>query len=187
MRLFTLLSGVLLMFSLFHNAHAAEPAADVYSFSFPALQAGKTVNLADYKGKVMLVVNTASQCGFTGQYKALQKLYDAYKDDGLVIIGVPSNDFGAQEPGSEAEIAKFCEANYGVTFPMTAKQVVSGDGAHPFYQQAADQLGFLSAPKWNFHKYLIGRDGLLKDYYHSTTAPDSSSLKEALQAELLKK
>lgn len=187
-KLSLIIVGVCMMWP-FSNARAAEnaPAKNVYGFSFPALQAGKTIALADYKGKVLLVVNTASKCGFTGQYKGLQKLYDAYKDDGLVVIGVPSNDFGSQEPGTESEIAAFCETNYGVNFPLTAKQVVSGDAAHPFYAFARDELGFFGAPKWNFHKYLIGRDGVLVDYFNSTTAPDASSLKEAVQAEILKK
>lgn len=165
---------------------ASKALESVYGYSFPALSAGKTIALSDYKGSVILVVNTASQCGFTGQYKGLQKLYDTYKDDGLVIIGVPSNDFGGQEPGSSEEIAAFCEANYGVSFPMAAKQIVSGDDAHPFYVHAREKVGFLGAPKWNFHKYLISRNGEVVDYFNSTTAPDASSLRDAITAEIEK-
>ena len=124
---------------------------------------------------MLLVVNTASKCGFTPQYKGLEALYKKYKDRGLVIIGVPSNDFGQQEPGTPQEIKHFCELNYGVTFPMTSKQVVSGKDAHPFYQWAHEVLGFNSAPKWNFHKYLIDISGKPVDYFASTTTPDSEA------------
>lgn len=168
------------------SSSASSASRDVYEYSFPVLIGDGEVNLANYRGKVMLIVNTASKCGFTGQYKGLEKLYNDYKDKGLVIIGVPSNDFGGQEPGSEKEIAQFCEFNYGVTFPMTAKQVVSGDDAHPFYYFARETLGYLAAPKWNFHKYLIARDGTLVDYFHSTTTPDSERLTQAIEAELAK-
>jgi glutathione peroxidase len=108
-------------------------------------------------------------------------LYETYREQGLVVIGVPSNDFGHQEPGSAEEIASFCKLNYGVTFPVTAKEVVSGDTAHPFYRWAKETLGFGTAPKWNFHKYLINRDGKLVDYFHSTTTPASSRLIEAIE------
>ena len=185
MRVFlTILLGVFAMWP-FSQASALQ-AHSVYEYSFPALVGDGEVKLADYKGKVLLIVNTASKCGFTGQYEGLQKLYDSYKDQGLVVIGVPSNDFGAQEPGSEKEIAGFCQKNYGVTFPMTAKQIVTGDDAHPFYYFARESLGYLAAPKWNFHKYLIGRDGMLVDYYHSTTAPDSERLVGAITEQLAK-
>lgn len=166
------------------TARAAEAARTVYEYNFPPLTGDKQIALADYKGSVILLVNTASKCGFTGQYEGLQKLYGDYKDQGLVIIGVPSNDFGAQEPGSEKEIAGFCQTNYGVTFPMAAKQVVTGDDAHPFYYFARETLGYLAAPKWNFHKYLISRDGKLVDYFHSTTTPDSERLVNAIKEQL---
>jgi len=162
-------------------AHA-EPKASAqsaYDFSFTTL-GGDPMPLAQYKGKALLVVNTASKCGFTPQYKGLEALYDKYKDKGLVVIGVPSNDFGGQEPGSATEIKQFCQLNYGVTFPMTSKQVVSGEGAHPFYLWAHSVLGFGSAPKWNFHKILIDADGRAVDYYASTTAPDSDKLVSAI-------
>ena len=133
---------------------------------------------------MILIVNTASKCGFTKQYAALEKLYQDKKDQNLVIIGVPANDFGAQEPGSAEDIADFCRINYGVSFPMTSKLVVSGDNAHPFYKEARTILGFGTAPKWNFHKYLVNKKGQLIDYFHSTTAPDSQRLLKAIDKAL---
>lgn len=126
-------------------------------------------------------MNTASNCGFTSQYADLEKIYKEYKDKGLVIIGVPSNDFGAQEPGSNKEISNFCQLNYGVTFPMVNKEKVSQKDAHPFYIWAKETLGVLAVPKWNFHKYLINREGKLIDYFHSTTSPQSALFKKAIE------
>ena len=119
---------------------------------------GDDVALCKYEGSVLLVVNTASQCGYTPQYEGLEKLYRKYKDRGLVVLGFPSNDFGAQEPGSAKEIAKFCEQNYGVTFPLFAKTGVAAGGANPFYEKLATASGG-SRPRWNFHKYLVDRRG----------------------------
>lgn len=172
------------MLSFLSIAGAAEQSGTAYDYSFKTLIGEEPLKLSDYKGKVIMVVNTASKCGFTGQYDGLQKLYDTYKDEGLIIIGVPSNDFGQQEPGSAKEIAEFCKLNYGVTFPMAAKEVVSGDEAHPFYKWAKQTLGFGTAPKWNFHKYLIDKEGRLVDYFHSTTAPDSKKLSAAISKHL---
>ncbi len=180
--LFALIGGFV-MFP-FTSAKAAAQTGSAYDFSFTTLIGENPLPLSQFKGKVILVVNTASQCGFTKQYSGLQKLYDSRRDKGLVILGVPSNDFGGQEPGSSDEIAQFCKLNYGVTFPMAAKQVVSGDAAHPFYIWAKDTLGFGTAPKWNFHKYLIGRDGRLLDHFNSTTGPDSDNLVAAIDAAL---
>lgn len=157
-----------------------------HDFSFDALDSDTPVNLADFKGKAILVVNTASKCGFTDQYEGLEKLWKAYGDKGLVILGVPSNDFGRQEPGTAKDIAQFCKLNYGVTFPMTAKTPVSGDDAHPFYKWAGEQAGWLKRPKWNFHKYLIAKDGTLARSFMSTTAPDDKDLIKAIEAELAK-
>lgn len=170
--------GVLLMFSIFSSGVQAGTS---YDFSFKTLSGQEPLALSQYKGKVLLIVNTASQCGFTKQYADLEKLYQTYKDRGLVIIGVPSNDFGGQEPGNNQEIAKFCQVNFGVTFPMTAKEIVSGDKAHPFYLWAKKSLGFGTAPKWNFHKYLIDRNGKLVDYFNSTTSPDAPRVHEAIE------
>ena len=166
-----------------HNPAIAAQSA--YDFRFDALLSDSEMPLSDFKGNVILIVNTASECGFTGQYEGLERLYQTYKDQGLVVLGVPSNDFGGQEPGSAEEIATFCELNYGVSFPMANKAVVKGDDAHPFYQWAKTELGFGTAPKWNFHKYLINRQGKLIDYFHSTTAPDSQSLIKAIEAALV--
>lgn len=152
-----------------------------YNFSFTQISGQGPLNLSQFKGKVLLIVNTASKCGFTPQYKALEKLYETYKDRGLVIIGVPSNDFANQEPGSNQDIAHFCQINYGVTFPMTSKEIVTGAKAHPFYQWARSILGWSAAPKWNFHKYLINRQGQLVDYFSSITAPDSPRVKQAIE------
>jgi len=142
--------------------------------NFTTLQDGKPMPLCQYAGKVILVVNTASYCGFTSQYDGLEKLYARLKDKGLVVLGFPSNDFGEQEPGSDKEIADFCRLTYGVEFPMASKTVVKGKGANAFYRQLADITG--STPKWNFHKYLINRDGTKVVAYTSFTKPEDKDL-----------
>jgi len=146
---------------------------------FDGLMGGQ-VNLADYRGKVVLVVNTASQCGYTGQYAGLEALWKSRQREGLVIVGVPSNDFGGQEPGSATEIKKFCELNYGVTFPMVAKYTVRGPSAHPFYRNALSVLGPKAEPKWNFHKILIGKDGRPVAAFASGVTPQSAELYQAI-------
>jgi len=156
-----------------------------WDFSFTSID-GKPMPLADFKGRVLLVVNTASFCGFTKQYEALQALNAKYEAQGFNVIGVPSNDFGGQEPDSEGKIKEFCEGMFGVTFPLTGKNVVTGDGAHPFYAWAREELGWLNAPKWNFHKYLVGRDGKLVTSFYSQTAPDADRLVRAVEAEIAK-
>jgi glutathione peroxidase len=140
--------------------------------------------LSAYKSKVLLVVNTASECGFTPQYEGLQQLWETYKSQGLVVIGVPSNDFGGQEPASNTDIKIFCDSKYHITFPMAAKEVIKGDGAHPFYLWAKNELNGKGTPSWNFHKYLIGRDGRIIDYYSSITTPMSGTLTKAVEAAL---
>lgn len=174
-----IISGVIFM--LPSKSSNAAQIGSVYDYSFKTLIGEQELPLSQFKGKVLLIVNTASKCGFTKQYEGLQKLYDKYKDKGLVIIGVPSNDFGSQEPGNSEEIANFCKLNYGVDFVMTSKQVVSGDNAHPFYKWAADTLGFGTAPKWNFHKYLVDKNGVLVDHFESITAPDSQKVISAIE------
>ena len=158
----------------------------VYDFSFNCLNKNQKLNLSDFKGKVILIVNTASKCGFTTQYSGLEAIYNEYKDKGFIIIGVPSNDFGRQEPGNNEDIANFCQLNYGITFIMVEKEKISGKDAHPFYKWAKKTLGFGTAPKWNFHKYLINRQGELINHFHSTTSPQSDSLKKAIEAALNK-
>lgn len=167
------------------SAQSQAPATcpELLDFSMRKLDSQEEVHLCDaYKGKALLIVNTASRCAFTEQYDGLENLYAQKKDAGLVILGFPSNDFGNQEPGGEESIKKFCRLTYGVSFPMFAKISVKGEQAHPFYKAltaAAD-----SRPKWNFHKYLIGRDGKLVDSFWSMTKPDSPRLTKAIDKAL---
>jgi glutathione peroxidase len=157
--------------------------ASAYDFEFVTLR-GQPYPLKDLAGRPLLVVNTASKCGFTPQYAGLKKLWEGYKDRGLVVIGVPCNDFGNQEPGGADEIASFCEVNYGVGFPMMGKVHVKGPQAHPFFTWAGQQGGFLAAPKWNFFKYLVGKDGQLADWFSSVAAPDGDKIKAAIESAL---
>lgn len=159
------------------------PAPTLTATQFDGLMGGR-INLDDYRGKVVLVVNTASQCGFTGQYAGLETLYRTRSRDGLVIIGVPSNDFGGQEPGSAGEIKRFCELNYGVTFPMAAKYAVRGPNAHPFYRNALARLGRSAEPAWNFHKILVGKNGQPIAAFPSGTAPNAPELARAINGAL---
>lgn len=156
-------------------------AADhsLFDFTLTGLD-GKPMPLSKFKGHAVLLVNTASECGLTGQYDGLEKLWQQNKDHGLVVIGVPSNDFGAQEPGSSTEIASFCKRNYGVTFPLADKSVVSGSGAIPVYQWAGAQAGFLGKPRWNFHKYLFDKTGKFVGWYSSATEPGDTKLTNAV-------
>jgi glutathione peroxidase len=149
-----------------------------YAFSFPALDGG-TINLADFAGRPLLVVNTASLCGYTPQYAGLQELWTEFSPRGLMIIGVPSNDFGGQEPGGAAEIAATAREHYGVTFPIAAKAAVKGTNAHPFYKWAAGARP-KDVPRWNFHKYLIGRDGYIADVFPETVEPADTRVKTAI-------
>ena len=119
----------------------------------------------DFSGRVVLLVNTASRCGFTGQYRGLEILWRRYRDRGVIVLGVPSNDFGGQEPGGNDDIKRFCNVTFDISFPMAGKQVVSGSTAHPLYRWAAAQTGVLGTPSWNFHKILIGRDGRVIDWF----------------------
>jgi glutathione peroxidase len=149
-----------------------------YGFSFPAL-AGGDIKLADFAGHPFLVVNTASQCGYTPQYAGLQALWTEFHDRGLMMVGVPSNDFGGQEPGDAKEIAQTAQHEYGVTFPIAAKTVVKGANAHPFYKWVAEARPG-DVPRWNFHKYLIGRDGYLADSFAEALEPTDTRVKTAL-------
>ncbi len=169
---------------LFAPARVADAAAgSAHEFEFIAID-GTPLPLSSFAGKAVLVVNTASFCGFTPQYKGLQALYERYRDRGLVVLGVPSNDFGSQEPGTAEEIKKFCEANFAIDFPLTEKQVVSGRNAHPFYRWASDTLGAMAKPRWNFHKYLVAPDGQLVDWFSTVTKPDSPKVVAAIEAVL---
>jgi glutathione peroxidase len=152
-------------------------------FNFTGID-GTPLPLSTFAGKALLVVNTASFCGFTKQYTGLQKLYETYKDRGLVVIGVPANDFGQQEPGTNGEIAQFCQGGFNITFPLTEKVSVTGADAHPFYKWATTVLGAGAAPKWNFHKYLIAPDGKLISSFSTTVEPTAPKLLEAIEAAL---
>jgi glutathione peroxidase len=154
-----------------------------FDFRLTALS-GAPLDLGAYRGRPMLIVNTASQCGFTPQYDGLQALWRQYESSGLVVLGVPSNDFGGQEPGSAAEIDSFCRVRYGVSFPLAAKSTVKGPGADPLFRWLAREGGFLSRPRWNFYKYVIGRDGRLAAWFSSLTPPSSGRLRRAIDAVL---
>ncbi len=146
--------------------------------SFPRLQDETPQSLCQYTGKVILVVNTASYCGFTRQYDGLERLYARYKDQGLIVLGFPSNDFGQQEPDSNKKIADFCQSTYGIKFPMFAKSSVRGVAANPLFKELASITG--ESPSWNFHKYLISRDGSKVQSFGSQIAPESKTLTEAI-------
>tara|TARA_B110000263_G_C15109677_1_gene419184 strand:+ start:190 stop:702 length:513 start_codon:yes stop_codon:yes gene_type:complete len=137
---------------------------------------GKMINFSKYKDKTILLVNVASKCGFTKQYSGLQALYEKYKDKGLVIIGIPSNQFGGQEPGSNKEIKDFCEINFNITFPITDKVDVKGKNAHPIYLWAKENYGNSTVPKWNFHKILINKNGKIQNTYNSFIKPMSKKI-----------
>ena len=154
-----------------------------YDFSFKSIDGG-ALPLAEFKGKALLVVNVASQCGLTPQYSGLEALWNAKRGDGLVILGVPANDFGAQEPGTEDQIKAFCETRFAVDFPMTAKEHVIGPEAHPLYKWVENELGEAAAPKWNFHKYLFNRDGSIAGTFGSRTEPGDAELGKAIDAAL---
>ena len=158
-------------------------AATLYDFTLTGID-GKPMPLQQFDDKVVLLVNTASECGYTGQYEGLEALWLAYKGKGLVVVGVPSNDFGGQEPGQAAEIASFCKLNYGVTFPLADKTVVKGKTADPVYAWAGKQAGMLGTPKWNFHKYLFARDGKFIDWFSTPTEPTGDKIKVAVEKAL---
>ena len=151
----------------------------VYDFTLTTLQ-GEKLDLKQFRSQPLLIVNTASKCGFTPQYEGLQALWSSHRERGLTIIGVPSNNFGRQEPGDESQIAGFCTANYGVSFPMTEKLDVRGPQAHPLFGWLGRQGGMLSRPRWNFFKYIIGRDGALASWFSSVTKPESSRCRAVL-------
>ncbi len=157
-------------------------AGTVFDFGLTTL-AGEPYSLADLAGRPLLIVNTASKCGFTPQYAGLQALWTKLgkQDNGLVVIGVPSNDFGNQEPDGAEAIGAFCDRHYGVTFPLMEKAHVKGPEAHPLFKWLGAQGGLLAKPRWNFYKYLTGRDGRLVNWFGSTTAPDSAKLASAIE------
>jgi glutathione peroxidase len=164
----------------------AAPPGSVYDYTMTSLE-GKEVPLASYKGKVLLIVNVASRCGNTPQYAGLEALWKKYGPEGLVVMGFPSNDFGKQEPGTDAEIGEFCSRNYGVTFPMFSKIVVRGEEQHPLYRyltSPGSNPEFSGDVKWNFQKYLIGRDGAILGKFAPKTEPLSPEIESAVTAAL---
>lgn len=167
---------------------AAPPVSEAdrntaYQFEFAGLWTDR-VPMTAFQGDVILVVNTASRCGFTPQYEGLQRIYNEYHEQGFQVLGVPANNFNNQESGTQEEIQEFCTLNYGVTFPMANKTDVIGAERHPFYQWAESQLGARAVPQWNFHKLLIGRDGRLIAAFGSRVEPESEELRNAIVAAL---
>ena len=167
------------MFSFF-NKSMSNNTKIFYDLNIKSIN-GEELNIAGMNGKTILLVNVASNCGFTKQYDELQKLYDDYKDKGLIVIGVPSNQFGGQEPGTESEIKDFCETNFNITFPITSKYDVKGSNAHPIYLWAKDTYGKSTVPKWNFHKILINKEGKIEDTYLSFTNPLSNKITKKIE------
>ena len=167
------------MFS-FTNNLKAEYKKIFYDFSIDSVDR-ETIKLSSYKNKTILLVNVASKCGFTKQYTELQNLYEEYKDKNFLVIAVPSNQFGGQEPGSNEEIKDFCETNFNITFPIMNKYDVKGDNAHPIYLWAKENFGKSAVPKWNFHKILINREGKIHNTYGSFVSPDSKKIIKDLE------
>jgi glutathione peroxidase len=170
----------IIIMTFFFSKASANYNKLAYDFSFNDLD-GSELNLSEYKDKVIVVVNVASQCGFTKQYTDMQKIWEIYEKKGIVVLGVPSNDFGNQEPGNNKEIKNFCEAKFGITFPMTEKVSVKGSAAHPFYIWAAKNHGKSAVPKWNFHKIIINKQGKVADTFSSITNPSSDKFTKVLE------
>ena len=171
---------LLIMISFLGNKVSADYVKLAYDFKFNELD-GSALNLSEYKDKVIVVVNVASQCGFTNQYEYMQKIWEKYQARGIVMLGVPSNDFGKQEPGSNEDIKNFCEAKFGISFPMTEKVSVKGTDAHPFYIWARKNHGNSAIPKWNFHKIIIDKKGKVAETFSSITNPSSKKFIKALE------
>ena len=174
---------LIITMSLFTMSATANYDKLAYDFNFNDLD-GSPLNLSEYKDKVIVVVNVASQCGFTSQYEDMQKVWEKYQKKGVVMLGVPSNDFGGQEPGNNKEIKNFCEAKFGITFPMTEKVTVKGENAHPFYKWAEKNFGKSAIPKWNFHKIIINKEGKVQDTFASITNPSSKRFISVLEKTL---
>tara|TARA_B100001121_G_scaffold117862_1_gene103635 strand:- start:137 stop:676 length:540 start_codon:yes stop_codon:yes gene_type:complete len=165
---------LIIILSMFFSSKSMSSDKSFHDFSIESISGGD-IKLADYKNKVVLLVNTASQCGFTPQYAGLQKIYDRYKDDGLVVLGVPSDDF-KQELSSDDDVKKFCEIRYGVNFPLTSIQKIKGESAHPLYKWISGNTSVIGQPRWNFHKYLISKEGQILNWFSSMTSPTSEGL-----------
>ena len=158
---------------------------NAHDYFFKSINEEDIIKLSDYKGKTIVVVNTASLCGFTYQYEGLQALYETYSDKGLMVIGVPSNDFGNQESGSNEQVKEFCESTFNITFPLTEKNIVKGKNAHPFFQWSKKKLGFLGGvPRWNFHKIIIDKNGNAVAGFTALTRPNSKSFVSQIEKAL---
>lgn len=181
---FTIWLPAFLLVFLAAAAMAGEKATSAHAFSFTAIDDSGQLALSAYRGKVVLVVNTASFCGFTQQYSGLEKLWRTYKEKGFVLLGVPSNDFGGQEPKSNLEVKKFCQGAFNVTFPLAKKTKVRRAGAHEFYRWVDHTTSGAASPRWNFHKILIGKDGRLVDWFASSVDPSSAKVRTAIEAAL---
>ena len=168
----------LIMLSFFSKV-ASGSSTNAYDYEFKSID-GDKIKLSDYKGKVIVVVNVASRCGYTPQYEGLQSLWSNYKNKDLIVLGVPTNNF-RQEPGSNKEIKDFCESNFGITFPMTEKINVIGSNSHPFYKWAKEDYGIGAIPKWNFHKIIIGKEGKIVDTFSSITKPSSKKFLKIIE------
>ena len=177
---------LIIMISFLGNKVTANYEKLAYDFQFKDLD-GSALNLSEYKGKVIIIVNVASQCGFTRQYEDMQNTWEKYQSKGIVMLGIPSNDFGKQEPGTSEEIKNFCEAKFGITFPMTEKVSVKGPESHPFYIWARENHGKSAIPKWNFHKIIVGRNGKIDDTFASITNPSSKKFIEAIEKSIYSK
>ena len=167
---------------MFFSTKSISSDKSFHDFTIESIS-GDDITLANYKDKVVLLVNTASQCGFTPQYAGLQKIYDRYKDDGFVVLGVPSDDFN-QELSSDDDVKKFCEIRYGVNFPLTSIQKIKGDGAHPLYKWISGNTSVIGQPRWNFHKYLISKEGQILNWFSSMTSPTSEGLLKQVEEAL---
>ena len=171
---------LIVMISLTGNNLGADNNKLAYDFNFKNID-GTNLSLSNYKGKVLVVVNVASKCGFTRQYEDMQNIWEAYQTKGVVILGVPSNDFGGQEPGTNEDIKNFCQTNFGINFPMTEKVSVKGSDAHAFYKWAKESYGKSAVPKWNFHKIIIDKNGKVNETFSSITKPSSEKFKKAIE------
>jgi glutathione peroxidase len=172
----------IVIMTMFFSTKSISSEKSFHDFSIESIS-GKDIVLADYKDKVVLLVNTASQCGFTPQYAGLQKIYDRYKDDGFVVLGVPSDDFN-QELSNDEDVKKFCEIRYGVNFPLTSIQKIKGDSAHPLYKWISGNTSVIGQPRWNFHKYLISKEGQILNWFSSMTSPTSEGLLKQVEQAL---
>ena len=169
-----------IMISFYGNNVSGNYEKLAYNFKFIDID-GNVLSLSEYKSKIIVVINVASQCGFTSQYEDMQKVWEKYQKKNVIIIGVPSNDFGNQEPGTNKEIKNFCEAKFGISFPMTEKVTVKGSEAHPFYRWAKESYGKSAIPKWNFHKIIIDKNGKISETFSSITNPSSKKFINAIE------